>query len=148
MPSDDERTRLRVAVSRGDGDLADQLAARSGTAAYPLLKPLAVDLEGDDDPARWLGVRCEGSRDGFRDMELFVADLTDPDVADRLEASLHGRGAFRRFRDHLSRWPELLDLWYAFSDDRKRGRARAWLSDEGYAALPQRHDVDLGLDPP
>jgi hypothetical protein len=26
--------------------------------------------------------------------------------------------------------------WCAFSEDRQRGRARAWLSDVGYAASP------------
>jgi len=26
--------------------------------------------------------------------------------------------------------------WYAFSDDRQRGRARAWLAEEGYRPLP------------
>jgi hypothetical protein len=27
--------------------------------------------------------------------------------------------------------------WFAFSEDRQRGRARAWLAEEGYAPTPQ-----------
>ena len=242
MPVDDERTRLRVAVIRGDGDtirylrqepwpehglqligegllraleknadgapelaarcvaalrdrdwsgdaeLADQLAARAGSAPYPLLKPLTVDLEElsgilegdpvngggeidlttgevwpqsaieyamevgdrdeeDDDPDRWLGVHCEGSRDAFRDIELFIDCLSDARVAERLTASLHGRRPFRRFRDRLSEHPTLVSRFLALSDERSRGRARAWLAEEGYAALPPRYDLDPATDP-
>ena len=87
----------------------------------------------DDDEQRWLWVECEGSRAGYRDMELFVASVEDSDQVNRLGVAIGGRGAFRRFKDQLSRWPELLERWYAFSEDRQRGRARAWLAAEGYA---------------
>jgi hypothetical protein len=92
--------------------------------------------EDDDDPERWLWVQCEGSHDGYRDMEWFIGDLDDPDYADRLAHAISGRGAFRRFKDTLSDRPELIARWHAFSDDRRRGRARSWLAGEGY--LPTR----------
>lgn len=92
----------------------------------------------DDDEQRWLRVECEGSRAGYRDMELFIATLDDPDQLDRLGIAISGRGAFRRFKDQLSRWPELLERWYAFSEDRQRGRARSWLASEGYAPAPHQ----------
>ncbi len=90
--------------------------------------------EDFDDPDRWLWVECEGSRAGYRDMEWFIADLEDPEVADRLSIAITGRGAFRRFKDVLSRWPDLMERWHGFSEDRQRGRARFWLADQGYAA--------------
>jgi hypothetical protein len=92
--------------------------------------------EDDDDIDRWLWVDCEGSRPGFRDMQWFIAHLEDAHAADRLSTAISGRGAFRRFKNTLSAWPDLSDRWFAFSEDRRRGRARAWLSDEGYAASP------------
>lgn len=92
--------------------------------------------EDDDDPERWLRVDGEGSRAGFRDMERFVAGVDDPDAAEQLGRALVGRGAFGRFKHRLARWPELQDRWYAYSDERRRGRARAWLAGEGYAATP------------
>jgi Uncharacterised protein family (UPF0158) len=95
------------------------------------------DDDGDDDE-RWLWVECEGSRDGYRDMELFIAALDDTDQVERLGIAISGRGAFRRFKDQLSRWPELLERWCAFSEDRQRGRARAWLAGEGYAPAPHQ----------
>ena len=90
--------------------------------------------EDFDDPDRWLSVHSEGSRAGYRDMEWFIADLEEPGVADRLSIAITGRGAFRRFKDVLSRWPELMERWHCFSEDRHRGRARSWLADQGYTA--------------
>ncbi len=160
----------------GDHELADQLAARLGIGAAPLLRPLPVDLDAlsgvlegdpregggaidlrtgevwpqfvlddglefsdeddeddeDDDEDLWLEVETQGSRSGYRDMERFVDTIDDPDRRDRLEIALQGRGAFRRFKDVLARWPAELTRRHAFSDERERGRARAWLADAGY----------------
>lgn len=88
--------------------------------------------EDDDDLERWLWVECEGSHDGYRDMEWFIADLDDPEFAHQLAIAISGRGAFRRFKDVLFDRPDLMSRWYAFSNDRQRGRARSWLATEGY----------------
>ena len=88
--------------------------------------------EDDDDPERWLWVHCEGSHEGYRDMERFIDDLDDPPFADLLARAISGRGAFRRFKDTLSERPDLMTRWYAFANDRQRGRARGWLASEGY----------------
>ena len=90
------------------------------------------DEDESDDPDKWLWVHCEGSRDGYRDMELFIETVRDPGRADRLEIAISGRAAFRRFKDVLARWPGELDRWYTFSAERQRGRARAWLAEAGY----------------
>lgn len=70
-------------------------------------------------------------RDGYRDMVRFIDTVGDPERADRLEIAISGRGAFRRFKDVLARWPGELERWYAFSDERQRGRARSWLAASG-----------------
>lgn len=88
--------------------------------------------ELDEDPDRWLWVACEGSHDGYRDMEWFIADLDDADLADRLARAISGRGAFRRFKDLLIDRPALMTRWHAFANDRQGGRARSWLAAEGY----------------
>ncbi len=90
------------------------------------------DGDESDDPDKWLWVHCEGSRDGYRDMELFIGTVRAPGPADRLEIAISGRGAFRRFKDVLARWPAEFQRWEAFSAERQRGRARAWLADAGY----------------
>ncbi|NDV10664.1 hypothetical protein GXW84_40795 [Rhodococcus sp. IEGM 248] len=95
-----------------------------------------------DDPDRWLYVGCVGSRAGYRDMELFIESVADPAIADRLDIAISGRGAFRRFKDVLSRWPDEFHRYWLFSDERRRGRARGWLADEGYLACPPRGPVE------
>ncbi len=91
-----------------------------------------------DDQERWLWIHNQGSRAGYRDMVDFARTFDDPGRADRLEIALQGRGAFRRFKDVLARWPGELERWFAFSEERQRGRARAWLAEEGYTVAPRR----------
>jgi hypothetical protein len=93
------------------------------------------DENGDSD--RWLWVECEGSRGGFHDMEAFTAILSDLELAGRLRVALHGRGPFRRFKDVLGRAPDELSQWFAFAEERQRGRARAWLAHAGYSPSPR-----------
>ena len=52
-----------------------------------------------EDPERWLAVYNEGSREGYRDMRLFIASVEDPARAERLARAIAGRGAFRHFKD-------------------------------------------------
>ncbi len=95
-----------------------------------------------DDATRWRYVAPEGSDEGYRDMEAFIGGLGDPDQVDRLLIAIEGRGAFRRFKQTLARWPEEEHRWYRFSDERRRGRARAWLADAGYRpAVSTRADL-------
>jgi hypothetical protein len=97
------------------------------------------DEDTGDDPERWLAVHGEGSREGYRDMELFIASVEDPGRAERLAIAIRGSGAFRRFTDELARWPGELERWHAFSEERQRGRARSWLAAAGYRVLPLDH---------
>lgn len=90
------------------------------------------DHEDEDDDTRWLYVDPVGSRPGYRDMERFIDTLDDDHLAELLTVAIGGPGAFRRFKQVLASRPEVADRWYAFSDDRTRGRARAWLADQGY----------------
>jgi hypothetical protein len=85
-----------------------------------------------DDIDRWLWVHGQGSHEGYRDMELFISQIDDSRRADRLSIALEGHGAFRRFKTVLDRWPEEYRNWSAFSSERSRGRARAWLAAKGY----------------
>lgn len=93
------------------------------------------ELDDDEDPDRWLWVHCEGSRAGFRDVVMFIDNIEDTRLANRLSRTISGRGAFRRFKDTLVEHPGLLARWYAFSNDRHRGRARSWLAAKGYTPV-------------
>jgi hypothetical protein len=65
-------------------------------------------------------------------MERFIATVKDPEIADRLQIAITGKGAFRRFKDVLARWPEELARYFLLCEERQRGRARAWLAGKGY----------------
>ena len=97
-----------------------------------MLDPGVLDEEIDveEDPDRWLRFDCIGSRDSWRDMADFATRTTDPDLRNRLERAIEGRGAFRRFRDVVHE-AGVSQQWYAFSTDRKFGRARKFLVRQG-----------------
>jgi hypothetical protein len=85
-----------------------------------------------DAPDAWLPVEPQGSREGYRDMEVFAGTVADRRLADRLDRALVGRGAFRRFREVLADHTDEHDRWRVISSERVRGRARSWLADHGY----------------
>jgi hypothetical protein len=90
----------------------------------------------ESDPVIWLDVPGEGSRDAYADMVDFTAEITDTRPRDDLAASLEGKGAFRRFQAALDRHETHRVHWRVFSTERRSGRARAWLADQGYDAIP------------
>lgn len=102
-------------------------------AAVEYAEETGEEDEAEHDSDRWLWFDSVGSRDAYQDMERFIASLDDADIADQLAIAIDGRGAFRRFKDMLSQWPALTTRWHAFSEERQRGRARAWLADQGYS---------------
>jgi hypothetical protein len=123
---------------QGDGrvDLASGQVWPSAAIEYA--REVGEEDEDDgDDPDRWLWVRCGGSREAYRDMQDFIDTVGDVDRADRLGIAIEGRGAFGRFKDVLRRRPDDFDRWHAFSEERQRGRARAWLAEAGYYLPPR-----------
>jgi Uncharacterised protein family (UPF0158)/Nucleotidyltransferase domain len=89
--------------------------------------------QGEEDPeARGLiPIDAILSGEGYADIQDFVARVRDPRARDLLERAIHGRGAFRRFKDTLFEFPELRQAWFAFHDARMTRRALDWLVDEG-----------------
>jgi hypothetical protein len=82
-----------------------------------LLQAVRADASGSRD----LAGRCAA----FLDARGWEGD---PELAD----ALRGTGAGK---DVLLDYPAERAEWFAFSDDRRRGRARAWLADAGYRAV-------------
>ncbi len=92
--------------------------------------PDVADETADDlDGAGLIRIDPVGSRDAYRDMADFVDRLPDARAADLLSRAIAGRGAFRRFKDTLSEFPELRQRWFAFENARTRRRAIGWLAD-------------------
>ena len=105
-----------------------EVYGESATDAALVGEDVAIDL--DEEPDRWLRFDSIGSRAGWQDMADFAQRQRDARLRERLERVIHGTGAFRRFRD-LVHDEELAEQWYAFSTDRRLGRAREFLAGGG-----------------
>lgn len=90
-----------------------------------------LDPDEEPDPDRWLEIDGEGSRAPYQDMVDFTADLDHVAAREDLTAALSGRGAFRRFQAALNRHEHLRVHWRVLTAERRAGRARAWLADQG-----------------
>lgn len=120
------------------GGLID-LATGVGWPASIDLGEAGVSEDERDDPDRWLEVPPQGSHHGYHDMELFITTIADASIADRLDIAIQGRGAFRRFKESLSQWPDELQYYLHFAEERRLGRARAWLAAQGYRPVARHH---------
>jgi hypothetical protein len=52
-------------------------------------------------------------------------------LIEKLEIALDGKGAFRRFKNVISDYPEEEKRWFAFKDKRMREEVIEWLNDLG-----------------
>jgi len=81
--------------------------------------------------SRFIDILSEGSHEGYRDMEAFIATLRDRRLQERLERAISGRGAFRYFKDVLLDYPAERERWFQFKQDRLRQRILEWLETQG-----------------
>ena len=65
-------------------------------------------------------------------MERFARSLTNVAVSDELDTALHGRGAFRRFKDAVRRLG-IADEWYRFREAALEEIAIEFLEEHGIA---------------
>jgi uncharacterized protein UPF0158 len=100
----------------------------------PYEDPFDLDEDEREDPDRWLSVEAR-ARAGWWDMSEFSDTVTDPALAERLQRAIHGRGAFRRFRAELDEHPDELTRFRLFADERRLGRACAWLAEHGLRSV-------------
>ena len=69
-------------------------------------------------------------------MERFAQSRADPNVSDELHAAVHGRGAFRRFKDAVHRLG-IADEWYRFREAALEEIAIEFLEAHGIAYRAQ-----------
>jgi len=83
----------------------------------------------DKNPDRYESIPTAESSEGYEEMDDFIATVEDQHLAELLKVAIDGKGAFRRFKDVLARYPEERERWFKFKDDRVRERALEWLDD-------------------
>jgi len=85
--------------------------------------------EAFEPPAHLRRVDSLDSRESYSDLADFTERVRDPRTRELLERAIAGRGAFRRFKDTLSQFPDLRTAWFAFHDTRMERRVVEWLLD-------------------
>lgn len=83
----------------------------------------------DHEPDRYEQVPKAESHEGFADMQDFIDTVEDEHLVGLLQAATKGKGAFRRFKDTLLRYPEERERWFQFKEGRERERAMEWLAE-------------------
>jgi hypothetical protein len=68
---------------------------RASTIEY-----VAEEAPDFEDPDRWLYVGPQGSHEGYRDVDDFIATVDEPGRADRLGIAIDERGAFPALQGH------------------------------------------------
>lgn len=108
----DLRTGDVVTVTQGAIDYAEQRnKIQSGGDQFVRIEPAA-------------------SREQYKWMERFVAQVTDEALRERLIIAIDGKGAFRRFKDVLLNYPVERERWFAYRGDLLHWHMQKWLEKE------------------
>lgn len=83
----------------------------------------------------YLRVDPVSSREQYRWMEKFIEMVTEPELKLKLNQSIDGKGAFRRFKDVLTVFPEDREKWFTFRSERLRENMETWLSGHRIQAI-------------
>lgn len=89
-----------------------------------------LDCETEGVPVRYLCLPDQFDIHQYGIMEDFVEQLPPGRTQDEFIRSLHGKGAFRRFRETL-RYHGMQQRWYAFLADAYRQIAISWCEENG-----------------
>ncbi len=124
---------LVSAVTSGD-ELRWYLDLDTG-AVGPRLDDDDLD-EGEMSGARRLRyVPTIDTREAYHVMERFAETVHDVEISELLDVALEGKGAFRRFKDVVHRWPDVANAWHEFHDEAMLAMAVEWLESAGIEAV-------------
>jgi hypothetical protein len=83
------------------------------------------EIENDAD---YLYIEPISSREQYRWMEEFIEATEEPNLKDKLNIAIDGKGAFRRFKDVLVGYPEERERWFAKRAVKLRSHITEWLT--------------------
>lgn len=85
------------------------------------------------------------SREQYRWMERFIESLNESEHKEMLQASIDGRGAFRRFKDALQSMPENKEHWYTFRSKMLFSAISAWFASRQLRPIKKVEPVVLPI---
>lgn len=91
--------------------------------------PQLATMRGAQD--RYAPIEAIPSRIQYQWLDEFIRSIDDEALRKRMEASINGKGAFRRFKDILLTLPDERRRWFEFRDARMRERIVEWVYELG-----------------
>ncbi|HEM5071035.1 TPA: hypothetical protein U1212_001673 [Streptococcus suis] len=91
----------------------------------------------EDVAGRFVGLPTYYDFNPYTFMELYISDLTDGDLSDRLSRAIRGHGAFRRFKSELERY-DRLEEWYVFEAQCYKELVLDWCQENEIAIVDNR----------
>ena len=88
------------------------------------------------NPDRYLPVEGLSADDLIKIMNDFVATVADPELRKLLQGTVQGKGAYRRFRETLARYPQEMQRWVEFENKAVLEFAHDWLDLNGIEVEP------------
>jgi hypothetical protein len=95
------------------------------------LELVAVAKEIVEGGERYAEIPTRAGGESYRMMVDFAAGMKDARLRSRLESAIHGRGAFRRFKDTLRGFPEAEEQWFRFKAEKDKEEVTDWLESIG-----------------
>ena len=86
------------------------------------------DIDYYDDNKDYICLPDNFDSNEYRMMQDFIGTVSDDNIAGTLSISLQGRGAFRRFKDHLYHFG-IQDEWFAYRNKEYKQIAIEWCQD-------------------
>ena len=84
-----------------------------------------------DESGRYVDIPRKPSYEAYDLMVEFARSVTNSNLKEKLEIALDGKGAFRRFKNVISDYPDEEMRWFAFKDKRMHEEVIEWLNDLG-----------------
>ncbi|NSW92962.1 MAG: hypothetical protein HPY74_20365 [Firmicutes bacterium] len=92
-------------------------------------KEMVEDVKAiyEDEEERYVIIPERSSSEAYEKMVRFTKTLNDSEISRKLFDALDGRGAFRRFKDILRRYPQIENQWYKYKEELEKQEVRKWL---------------------
>jgi len=78
------------------------------------------------------------SKVGNKDMEEFIETVKGAKLKEKLHIAIARSGAFKRFKNVLTSYPNEIERWFKFKDVKIMDHVNEWLEEEGIEIIPQK----------
>jgi len=95
---------------------------------------IAMDILASESGAKYLSLPTKFDINEWAIMRQFCDSVEDEEISQSLLNAIHGRGAFRYFKDNIHRFG-IADQWYKYRDNAIKNIAIEWCEDNGIECI-------------